>query len=247
MLASLGVYSDSGILRCKGRMEHTELDYETKCPILLPKMHRLTELIIKDCHHRVKHLKLRATLAEVRAKYRIPRGRQLVKQIIHKCRICKRHDNKPFNSPITGALPTFRVQEADPFSKVGVDFAGPLFIKTGAKTIDKAYIALFTCSVTRAVHLELVADMSVNSFLRSFRRFTARRGMPTLVYSDNAKTFKASADLMTQLKVNSEFLGLLQSERIEWKFNLERTPWWGGGVLRTHGRYCKTMSKEDHR
>ena len=98
ILASLGVYSDSGILRCKGRIEHTEPDYETKYPILLPKMHRLTELIIKDCHHRVKRLKLRSTLADVRAKYWIPRGRQLDKQIIHKCMICKRHDNKPFDS-----------------------------------------------------------------------------------------------------------------------------------------------------
>ena len=71
MLASLGVYSDSGILRCKGRMEHTELDYETKFPILLPKMHRLTELIIKDCHHRVKHLKPMATLAEVSGGFRL--------------------------------------------------------------------------------------------------------------------------------------------------------------------------------
>ena len=68
LLASLDVYSDSSILRCKGRMEHTELKYGTKYPILLPKMHRLTELIIKDCHHRVKDVKLRATLAEVRAK-----------------------------------------------------------------------------------------------------------------------------------------------------------------------------------
>ena len=243
MIASLGVYSDAGILRCKGRLEHTELDYETKYPILLPKMHRLTELIVKDCHHRVKHLKVRATLADVRAKYWIPRGRQLVKQIIHKCMNCKRHDNKPFDSPTTGALPTFRVQVSDPFSKIGVDFAGPLFIKTSAKRIEKAYIALFTCSVTRAVHLELVADMSVNTFLRSFRRFTARRGMPTLVYSDNAKTFKASANLMKQLKVNSEFLGFLQNERIEWKFNLERTPWWGGFYERMVGTVKRCLKK----
>ena len=94
--------------------------------------------------------------------------------------------------------------------------------------MEKAYIVLFTCSVTRAVHLELIAKNSVNTFLRSFRRFTARRGMPTFVYADNAKTFKTAANLMKQLKVNLQFLGFLQNERIEWKFNLERTSWWGG-------------------
>ena len=68
-----------------------------------------------------------------------------------------------------------------------------------------------------------------------------------LVYSDNAKTFKASANLMKQQKVNSEFLGFLQNKRIEWKFNLERTPWLEGGILRAYCKYNKTMSKEDHR
>ena len=97
--------------------------------------------------------------------------------------------------------------------------------------------------MTRAVHLELVADMSVNSFLRSFRRFTARRGIPTLVYADNAKTFKASANLMKQLKVNSEFLGFLQSERIEWKFNLKRTPWWEGFYERMVGTVKRCLKK----
>ena len=142
-----------------------------------------------------------------------PCGRQLVTQIIHKCMICKQHD-KLFTSPTAGAVPTFIVQVSDLFSKIEVDFASPLFI-TSSKTIEKAYIALFTCSVTRAVPLELVVDMSVNTFMRSFHRFIARRGMPTLVYSDNAKTFKASANLMKQLKENSEFLGFLQNERLE--------------------------------
>ena len=192
MLANLGVYSDSGILRCKGRMEYTELDYETKPSILLSKMHRLTELTTKDCHHRVKHLKFRATLAEVVARYWIPLGRLYDKQTIHKCRTCKRYDNKTVGSPKNWTLPTLKVHGSDPFSKKGVDFDGPFY------TNAKAYIALFTCSVTRAVHLELVEDISLSGFLRFFCRFTARRGIPTVVYSNNAKTFNATANSTKQ-------------------------------------------------
>ena len=89
---------------------------------------------------------------------------------------------------------------------MGLDFAGPLFVKDGKRNMSKVYIALFTCAVTLAVHLELVKDMSVDVFLRSFRRFVARRGSPTMVVSDNARTFKLAATLLGQLKIADNFL-----------------------------------------
>ena len=68
--------------------------------------------------------------------------------------------------PPTAALPNFRVREAPPFSRVGVDFAGPLYVKQKSGEMDKAYIALFSCCVTRAVRLELVEDLSTATFRR---------------------------------------------------------------------------------
>ena len=80
----------------------------------------------------------------------------------------------------------------------------------------------------RAIRLELERDLSVETFLCCFRRFVARRGVPSFIVSDNAKIFKASEKairrLFNQPKVKSE----MQTKRATWKFNLERAPWWGG-------------------
>ena len=243
ILKSLGAYEENGLIRCKGRLENADLEFDTRNPIVLPRDHRLTELIIQDCHNRVKHLKVRSTLAEVRTKYWIPRGRQLVKKILHRCKICIRHEGKPYNTPTTAALPEFRAQASPPFAKVGLDFAGPLFVRGGKRNMSKVYIALFTCAVTRAVHLELVQDMSVDVFLRSFRRFVSRRGSPTMVVSDNAKTFKLAAKLLGQLKIDDNFLSYLQGERIFWRFNLERSSWWGGFFERMVGTVKRCLKK----
>ena len=97
-----------------------------------------------------------------------------------------------------------RVRQSAPFSKVGIDFAGPLFVKSKTGEMVKSYFALFTCCVTRAVHLDLVADLTATTFLRCLRRFTARRGTPSLIISDNAKTFKASAKVIKRLYDNEE-------------------------------------------
>ena len=90
------------------------------------------------------------------------------------------------------------------------------------------YAALFSCCILRAVTLELVQDLSTETFLRCFWRFVARRGSPNLVISDNAKTFKAEARLPCNLRTDLGLTTYLQDERITWKFNLERAPWWGG-------------------
>ena len=86
---------------------------------------------------------------------------------------------------VPGMLPEFRVKKSPPFANTGVNFAGPLYIKEG-KGMKKSYIALFTCSVTRAIHLELVGDLSSPTFIQTLRRFSSRRGMPSIMISDNA-------------------------------------------------------------
>ena len=93
--------------------------------------------------------------------------------------------------PSQGQLPEFRVKEAHAFSSVGIDFAGPIFIREPSHAVKKVYIALFTCGTSGAVSLELVPDLRTRTFLLCFRRFVSRRGTPSIVVSDNAKTFKA--------------------------------------------------------
>ena len=79
--------------------------------------------------------------------------------------------------------------------------------------MKKAWICLYTCCVLRAIHLELVPDLSTHTFVRSFRRFTARRGFPRMVLSDNGKTFRAAAKSL---------------QGVKWTFNIPKAPWWGG-------------------
>lgn len=120
------------------------------------------------------------------------------------------------------------MREAPPFSRTGVDFAGPLYVKGPTGRMNKAYIALFSCCVTRAIHLELVEDLSAGAFQRALRRFTSRRGTPVMIISDNAKTFRATDKALKTLYDHPEVVSELSNKKIEWRFNLERAPWWGG-------------------
>ena len=227
LVNGLGLKSEDGILRCQGRLLNSDLEDECRKPIILPREHQFTRLIIRDSHVRVHHGGVRATLADVRSRFWIPKGRQYVKRLLNKCTVCERLTGKPYKPPETTALPEFRVRQSPPFNKVGVYFAGPLYVKT-SKTMRKVYIALFSCCVTQALHLELVEDLTPPAFRRCLRRFTAARGTPSMIISDNAKTFKAVSKSFKQLFSHPEVRSDLEVQRIQWRFNLERAPWWGG-------------------
>ena len=203
---------EKGVWRCRGRIQNAAVPYSTKHPVLLPRGHHLTQLVVKKAHVRVLHNGVRETLAELRSSYWIVKGRSLIKGILQQCRVCRRHEGKPYSAPPPPPLPTFRVTEAPPFSFTGVDFAGPLYVRMDG-VVKKVWICLYTCCVVRAIHLDLVPDLSTPTFLRSFRRFTARRGLPCKMLSDNAKTFRAASKCLREVK---------------WTFNVPKAPWWGG-------------------
>ena len=209
----LGLFKDeTGVLRCHGRIQNAAVPYSTKHPALLCKSHHFTLLIVRKAHEAVLHDGVRETLAEIRAKFWIVKGRSFVRSVIHHCHVCRRYEGKSYGAPPPPPLPSFRVEEAPPFTFLGVDFAGPLYIRSenGSR---KVWICLYTCCVVRAVHLDLVVDLTAPCFLLSFRRFVARRGLPRKILSDNGKTFKAAAKSLHQVK---------------WEFNVPKAPWWGG-------------------
>ena len=189
------------------------------------------------------HSGLRATLAELRSRYWVPKGRQAVKKVLRSCVACKKQGGTPYSAPQTAALSEFRVREVPAFSKCGVDFCGPVYVKSAATRMDKACIALFSCCVTRAIHLELVEDLSADAFRRALRRFVARRGAPSLIVSDNARTFQATEKALNKLVENSAVRNDLDNLRVEWKFNLERAPWWGGFFERMVGSVKSCLRK----
>ena len=181
-------------------------------PILSHRSH-LTRLLVDHVHRKLLHQGPEATLAELRRYYWIPRGRSLVKKFVFACTSCRRFKAPPFVSPESQLL-AFRVTPEIPFHRVGVDAFGPFYLQT-----RKVWALIFTCSVTRAVHLELINDNSASSCHLAFRRFLARRVRPFAaiqVYSDNAKCFLRLSSMK------------FPSHEVDWRTIPERSPWWGG-------------------
>ena len=220
---------DSGIWRCGERLSNSDISEQTKYPILLSKDHHLALLIVRESHKRVMHGDVKATLTEVRSRYWIVQGRNFVRGVLHKCTVCRRFQGGPYTSPPAPPLPSFRVNEAQPFSYTGVDFAKPLYVRdsVSSTTTRKVWLSLYTCCTTRAIHLDIVPDMTAEAFIRCFRRFTARRGFPTRMISDNTKTFKAASRVVASLVETTIVHAFLSDLGIKWVFNVERAPWWG--------------------
>ena len=224
--AQFGLYSDEeGLLRCRGRLSNADLPYSTKCPILLNTKHHLTQLIVRQCHLTVKHGGVKETLTELRSLYWIIRGRNFVRKLLRQCVICRRFTGKPYQAPLAPPLPEFRVTEAPPFMFTGVDFAGPLYVRDSE---EKVWLCLYTCCVTRAVHLEIVPGLSAQSFILCFRRFTARRGLPQRMILDNAKRFESAERLIATTLNDPTVKRYFSNLQLTWSFNLAKAPWQGG-------------------
>lgn len=177
---------EKGVWRCGGRLANTDLPYTVKYPILLPRSHPLTSLIVKQAHECVLHNEVKETLTETRSKYWILSGRIFTRNIIHKCVTCRKFEGPPFKAPRPPPLPECRVKQAPAFSYTGVDFAGPFMVRASqCSQSNKIWMVLFTCYVTRAVHLDAAPDQSTIAFLK---RFVARRGLPKRFISDNGKS-----------------------------------------------------------
>ena len=222
-----GMFVDNeGLWRCKGRLSEADIMESATYPILLDANHHITALIVKSCHEKVLHGGMKDTLTELRSRFWIVRERQVVRKLLFHCVICRRFDSQPFQPPPPPSLPGLRVQEAQPFAYTGVDFAGPLYIVNGSDT--KVWICLYTCCVTRAVHLDIVPNLTTEAFLRSFRRFSARRGFPCRMISDNGKTFKSASKVISTMLKDPVLQNFFAEIHLKWVFNLERAPWWGG-------------------
>ncbi|XP_055681881.1 uncharacterized protein LOC129789254 [Lutzomyia longipalpis] len=180
-LRSLVPFLDSeGIIRVTGRIQNSELGPETRHPILLPGKHPFTLKLIENVH--LSHLHSGQTLTQsiLRARYWIIGERTSVKSVIHKCIPCFKAKPKP-ETPMMGNLPKVRVTADEVFNNVGIDYAGPIRLRSSnlrkAPTL-KGYICLFICMATKAIHLEAVSDMSTEAFKAALARFTGRRGHP---------------------------------------------------------------------
>ncbi|XP_054717350.1 uncharacterized protein LOC129226745 [Uloborus diversus] len=226
---------DDGILRVKTKLTMSKEDDNFKIPIVLPSDHHVVKNLILGKHQELGHPGVQSLMVALRENYWILKSRRTIKKIIRTCVVCQRFSVKQLDIP-EGTLPEDRVREASVFEAIGVDVAGPLIIKEN----KKVWILIFTCAVYRAVHLELLAALSTDNFILALRRFIARRGRPTIIFSDNGTNF-IGADNSSK-KVNIEKLKTAFTPII-WKFIPPSAPWWGGFWERLIGMLKRILRK----
>lgn len=191
-LRRLNPFVDSNnCLRVGGRIHKSLLSYDSKHQLILPKKHPLTVLIIDDAHLSLLHAGAQSTQYSLLQKYWILSSRDVIRQRIHRCVRCFRA--RPVRTqPSMGPLPAVRLRPERPFLKTAVDFAGPFFVRANkvrnAKVV-KCYVSVFVCMCVKAIHLEIVSELSTDGFLATLRRFTSRRGLCTDIYSDCGRNF----------------------------------------------------------
>lgn len=216
---------DAGLLRVGGRLRNSELAFDAKFPILLPKTHRLTDLIVEQVHRDKFHPGLKGLHNFLLQNFWILSPRSAIRRCISRCIRCFRLKPRSY-APFMADLPAFRVSQLKAFSHVCLDYAGPFLItmsKHRGVKASKAYVCIFVCGSTKAVHLEVASDLTTDAFLASFRRFAARRGTPSDLYSDQGTNFRGA---YTQLK---EFAKQASEKLcIKWHFNPPGAPHFNG-------------------
>ncbi|KAH8315907.1 hypothetical protein KR074_001810, partial [Drosophila pseudoananassae] len=236
-LASSSPFFDKfGLLRVDGRLKNSSLDFDSQHSIILPISHPVTLAIIVDFHERNLHTGPRALLAIIRSQYWPIGGRKTVTKAIHKCIRCFR--TKPrLMEHIMADLPEQRVSGSQVFGVTGVDFCVPFYYKPEVrnKAPVKCYVSIFICFATKAVHLELVRDLSTMSFLQALKRFICTRRRPQHIWSDNATNFVGAKNELKELRrlfLSEEhqraLLDFCSMESIEWHFIPPRSPHFGG-------------------
>ena len=211
---------EDGLLLVGGRLDNADVSYEAKHQAILPGRHRLTELIIRECHEGNGHVGLQQVISQLRQKYWIMQVTAAVRSVLHRCFSCRRRNQAPCNQKMA-ALPAARLMAGvAPFENIGVDYFGPMFVTQGRSQV-KRWGCLFTCLTTRAVHLEVAHTLDTESFLAALARFESRRGRPAKIFSDNGTNFtSADKELRSMVQAwNQRHIQekLLQKE-IEWNF-----------------------------
>lgn len=229
-LRSLSPFCDEdNIIRVGGRLANSSYDYNVQHPILISSKHHLCKLIFEMVHQTSMHAGPLLLLATVRHKYWAIGGRNLAKKVVHSCVKCCRFNEKIIQ-PVMGNLPKQRIELEFPFLESGVDYAGPIMIsnrKGKGSSLIKSYICAFVCLATKALHLELVSDMTKESYIAALNRFIARRGKPRTLFSDNGTTFQGTFSELTSVLTKSLATDVTE-KGINFSFIPAYTPHFGG-------------------
>ena len=239
------------MLRVGGRLQQAGLSYDNTHPLILSSKSHIVYLFVQCTHVLAMHAGPSTLMAILAHSFHIIGLKRLLRKISRECVECQRAYARTTKQRM-GVLPQATTRPVRPFSSVGVDFAGPMKLKHGSirkPLISKCYIAVFICFVTRATHLELVADLTSQAFIATLDRFTARTGAPSEVFSDNGTNFVgAQGELQDPYKLMKDkardrVINWAAAKGIQWHFSPGRAPHFGG-LWEAAARSMKTLLKK---
>ncbi|XP_072041348.1 uncharacterized protein [Amphiura filiformis] len=241
---------EDGLLRVGGRLRRAaSLTEEAKYPVILPRNSYVSELILRQIHESTGHCGRNHMLANLQQHYWILGANSAARKLINRCIICRKQRAKRQVQKMAD-LPEDRLQpEEPPFTRVGMDFFGPVEVKHG-RSILKRYGVVFTCLAIRAVHIEKADSLDTDSCIAAIRRFVARRGQVKIIRSDNGtnivgaqRELSKEISQWNQKKISDDLL----QNNIEWKFNPPGASHFGGiweRQIRTIRKLMVMLSKE---
>ena len=237
---------EQGLLRIGGRLGDAPIVDDAKHPMILPRNHHVTEIIVRYIHEvNTGHSGREYVLSVVREKYWIPKPHPLIRKVLRGCIHCRKMQAATCDQQMAG-LPKDRITpDQPPFENVGIDCFGPFYVKRG-RAREKRYGCLFTCLVTRAIHIEKLHSLDSDSFINALRRFIARRGPPVLIRSDNGTNFvgghRELQEAVDQWNTNAKAKDFLLQKNIRWAFNPPAASHMGGVWERQIRTVRKTLA-----
>ncbi|XP_053692554.1 uncharacterized protein LOC128741004 [Sabethes cyaneus] len=221
---------DRGVLRVNSRLCMAPYaTYDFKYPIVLPREHRLTDLVIDAYHRKFLHGNRETVVNELKQRFHVSRLCTVVERTAKNCQYCKIEKAKPFVPRMAPLLTSRLTPYLRPFSFVGIDYFGPVQVRIG-RSVVKRWVVLFTCLSIRAVHLEVSYTLSSESCKLAIRRFIARRGAPCEIYTDNGTNSQgASRELRAEIEdMHQKLAETFTNANTKWVFNPPSAPHFGG-------------------
>ena len=245
-LAPLAPYVDSeGLVRVGGRLNLADCPEGTKHPVVLPKKHLITQLVIRHFHESCKHQGFCITLSFIRqGGYHILGTTGVIKDFVKRCPTCRMLRAR-VHRPVMASLPKDRVTCGPPFTTVGLDIFGPFLLSSGVRTrrspgSRKVWCTLYTCLSSRAVHVELMSAMDSVAFINSLRRFVALRGPCALIRSDQGSNLVGAKGQVEELNL-TEAARAMAAIKVRWIMNPPHASNFGGVWERKIGQVRQAL------
>ncbi|XP_065094574.1 uncharacterized protein LOC135715091 [Ochlerotatus camptorhynchus] len=219
------------VLRVRGRTAACPLiDYDAVNPVILPRNHHVTRLIVSHYHSKYHHQNHNTVLNEIRQRYRIPRLKSVYYTIRKQCQKYMNERATPQPPTMSDLRPSRLAAYSRPFTHMGVDYFGPIMVSANRKT-EKRWVLIATCLTIRAIHLQIAHTLNTDSCIMALRNVIGRRGTPAVIYSDQGTNFrgaskelKAAMESLDQERLMIEFT----TPHTSWSFNPPASPHMGG-------------------